>query len=176
MKDNTQIEVKRVSKQDRTYRIEVLCEETYENRNRLTREQAQPWLDALRSGHYRQGENYLYKIVENTGAEFCCLGVACHVANPFCWQTKGGGQTKDSSKAFRPESDVTNFGQLPPLHPFFKVLRREGMFMGCEVVYLGDGYITHHSSLTELNDHPSHYFTFPILADIIEEIFVEPAC
>jgi hypothetical protein len=35
------------------------------------------WIEALRSGEYKQGENALFHRTDNT---FCCLGVAYHVA------------------------------------------------------------------------------------------------
>lgn len=35
------------------------------------------WVDALRSGEYKQGRTYLRRRKDNT---FCCLGVLCEVA------------------------------------------------------------------------------------------------
>lgn len=43
--------------------------------NKLTPAQ-QAWVDALRSGDYRQGRSYL----QDDQGRFCCLGVACEVA------------------------------------------------------------------------------------------------
>lgn len=37
------------------------------------------WIAALRSGDYKQGSSYLC-LIENGPPEYCCLGVACHVA------------------------------------------------------------------------------------------------
>lgn len=37
------------------------------------------WLWALRSGTYKQGKMYLYDRQKNA---FCCLGVACDIADP----------------------------------------------------------------------------------------------
>lgn len=37
------------------------------------------WLEALRSGEYKQGYGYLYDERENS---FCCLGVLCRVKHP----------------------------------------------------------------------------------------------
>lgn len=34
------------------------------------------WLEALRSGAYKQGKNFLYK-----DENYCCLGVACEINN-----------------------------------------------------------------------------------------------
>jgi hypothetical protein len=36
----------------------------------------QPWIDALRSGDYKQGRNAL-----NLNGRFCCLGVLCEITN-----------------------------------------------------------------------------------------------
>lgn len=39
------------------------------------------WLEALRSGEYKQGTGFLYEANED---RYCCLGVACRVAgNPY---------------------------------------------------------------------------------------------
>ena len=45
----------------------------------MNREVKAEWVEALRSGQYRQGANYLRK---NNGQEdeFCCLGVLCEIA------------------------------------------------------------------------------------------------
>lgn len=39
------------------------------------KERIRQWLDALRSGNYKQGKGALQR-----NGEFCCLGVACEVA------------------------------------------------------------------------------------------------
>lgn len=38
------------------------------------------WLEALRSGNYTQGKNWLCKIDENGNKTYCCLGVLCDLA------------------------------------------------------------------------------------------------
>jgi hypothetical protein len=42
----------------------------------------QEWTNALRSGNYKQGKNYL----RNATDEFCCLGVLCDLADPSKWE------------------------------------------------------------------------------------------
>src|SRR6185437_10576766 len=37
------------------------------------------WIEALRSGKYKQGEQALHRVEDDTH-KFCCLGVACEVA------------------------------------------------------------------------------------------------
>ena len=39
-------------------------------------ENAQAWVEALRSGKYKQGKG----VLANDNGEFCCLGVACELA------------------------------------------------------------------------------------------------
>lgn len=39
------------------------------------------WLDALRSGKYKQGVGALRK----RGYKFCCLGVLCDIVKPSSW-------------------------------------------------------------------------------------------
>lgn len=40
---------------------------------------ARQWAEALRSGAYKQGRNFLHQLPP-TGAEHCCLGVLCRLA------------------------------------------------------------------------------------------------
>lgn len=57
------------------------------------------WLEALRSGGYRQGKGFLQQIDNTTGAYTnCCLGVLCKVAGlpeapsiPLHWATSFDG-------------------------------------------------------------------------------------
>lgn len=44
----------------------------------------QQWLDALRSGKYKQGRDCL----RSTDDEFCCLGVACDLLAPNAWELR----------------------------------------------------------------------------------------
>lgn len=41
----------------------------------------QEWIEALRSGKYKQGVKYL-----RYNEEFCCLGVLCDLVAPTAWQ------------------------------------------------------------------------------------------
>lgn len=53
------------------------------------------WIEALRSGKYKQGRSHLHKIDENGKTSFCCLGVACDLfyegikLNSLCPQGRG---------------------------------------------------------------------------------------
>lgn len=44
------------------------------------------WIEALRSGKYKQGTCCL----RSAGDRFCCLGVLCDVVDPTCWELTGG--------------------------------------------------------------------------------------
>lgn len=63
------------------------------SREQLTAEQVEAreeWIDALTEGGYKQGRGQL----QHDG-RFCCLGVACDVADPTQWvgETWGGQRT-----------------------------------------------------------------------------------
>lgn len=47
----------------------------------------QKWLEALRSGEYKQGKH----VLRTQQDEFCCLGVLCHVVSPNGWSTDSEG-------------------------------------------------------------------------------------
>lgn len=47
--------------------------------NKLPPDFKKKWLEALRSGEYKQGIGTLYN---EHGNEYCCLGVACKIAHP----------------------------------------------------------------------------------------------
>jgi len=58
------------------------------------------WVEALRSGEYRQGKGYLNRKNKRGQSLFCCLGVACEVArkNGVAVDMKkelGGGEVGD---------------------------------------------------------------------------------
>lgn len=60
------------------------------------KENRQKWLDALRSGNYKQGMSYLHYIDNKSNEHrYCCLGVACDVAKIQDW--KEMYRTPDSS-------------------------------------------------------------------------------
>lgn len=46
------------------------------------------WLEALRSGKYRQGTEYL----RTADDKFCCLGVLCDITNPALWEKWTNGE------------------------------------------------------------------------------------
>ncbi len=44
----------------------------------MQKEMAMKWIEALRSGKYKQGKNWLCYVKGKT-AKYCCLGVLCHI-------------------------------------------------------------------------------------------------
>lgn len=59
----------------------------------------QKWLEALRSGRYRQGKN----VLRTSQDEFCCLGVLCDIVSPNGWLVdagQGGGFLHGDRKGF----------------------------------------------------------------------------
>ena len=110
------------------------------------------WLEALRSGRYKQGRSAL----RTSNNEFCCLGVLCDIVRDQVggrWEAESdacafvvGTETRgDSSAFFLPPSvaafagiagiaDSMDFGsgtvrpgvQLPPDHPMAGNARKDG--------------------------------------------------
>ena len=113
----------------------------------FTQEVKDVWLDALRSGDYKQGQNALKQIeldYEGVGDDdqprrtecFCCLGVLADLANDGNWKPQ----------AINPFTEFAAFTT-----PDFSILP------------LGKGA---QASLVELND--TKRFTFDQIADVIE--------
>src|SRR4029077_12689635 len=46
----------------------------------MNKENMNKWIEALRSGTYKQGNMYLHMCTEDGVHKYCCLGVACEVA------------------------------------------------------------------------------------------------
>lgn len=122
------------------------------------------WLDALRSGDYDQTKGWLAVPKEDGAVGYCCLGVLCEVA------IKQGVEvpvTKSiSGKALGYGADVNNTS-LPR-----EVMEWAGLPLSDPVVSTPESIATEHLSaritLAELNDEHAD-FTFPVLADLIEE-------
>jgi hypothetical protein len=56
----------------------------------------QKWLNALRSGEYKQGIGALRKATEDENGkyddkEYCCLGVLCDILEPKKWKVSDNG-------------------------------------------------------------------------------------
>lgn len=55
----------------------------------MTPELKTKWLEALRSGNYKQGQNRL----RHKDETFCCLGVLCDVVDPSKWLSIRGDES-----------------------------------------------------------------------------------
>lgn len=55
----------------------------------MDRETKTKWIEALRSGDYRQGEGHL-KFNDEVYPSYCCLGVLCDVLDPAGWEYRPG--------------------------------------------------------------------------------------
>jgi hypothetical protein len=108
------------------------------------------WIDALRSGKYKQGTKILRR-----NDEYCCLGVLCDIVDPEGWTPLLG---------FLDEGKYIHHGALE--HPDDTVVKVTGLkdrigslekVVGCS------------ANLISLNDNAG--YTFEQIADIIEEQF-----
>ena len=133
------------------------------------------WLDALRSGEYKQGKAYLKKEDRKGGHQYCCLGVLCDVV-----AKELPDQVKESIAPF---GDGTSGGEYKYWNGEMSVLPQSV----AEIVGMGssDGYfhppveIFHIdedemdsdfiSTLVDLND--TYQRSFEEIADVIEEKF-----
>ena len=140
----------------------------------MLNENAQAWVDALRSGDYEQGTSFLHT-VEADYSLFCCLGVACDLfatAYPEAgaW-VKMSSTTRtdalfDAAKKFVTISDVALknlplevcdwLGLAPITHPDLSTWGHN------KFVEFNNGS----DSLIRLND--GELYTFDQIADVIE--------
>ena len=113
---------------------------------------AKVWVDALRSGDYKQGGDYLCK-----NNEYCCLGVLCDL-----YEKKNDLTGFKRVKTYPNGNEVTFYGGCHEILPAEVV---EWAGIGSHIGNYLDAYSDHEFSLAELNDG-GH--SFKELADIIE--------
>lgn len=107
---------------------------------------------ALRSGDYLQGYGYLAQKMPDNTLRFCCLGVACIIAQ--------AGQKEDNGVIIFGNGD--NKTHMPAeVLDYFGFTKRGGGFS--EPILTKGG---HFDGLVELNDDAR--FTFAEIADVIE--------
>jgi hypothetical protein len=111
---------------------------------------AKKWVEALRSGNYKQGKGCLTN-VKATGNEYCCLGVACDVYQ------KEVGSLKLNVEDNNHISYDNEAAYLPP-----KVREWLGLRTGAGIY----GYPSEGKDLTRHND--ADECTFNEIANIIE--------
>lgn len=62
----------------------------------------QKWIDALKSGRYKQGKSAL----KNKHGGYCCLGVACDIVDPNGWKCGGFWRYGEMMYMTSPPEDV----------------------------------------------------------------------
>lgn len=112
-----------------------------------TKQQAQKWANALRSGKYKQSAMTL----QNTFG-YCCLGVACDLFIPKEQQSKDGGIL------------TGDYPKDQPCAPEWLVLVNDDVYskLGYNLSTINDGYAYDQVSFDEI-------------ADIIELLYVHKA-
>jgi hypothetical protein len=114
------------------------------------------WVEALRSGKYRQGEGMLAELV-NKRYNYCCLGLRLKIQGRLVTSCGLGYDVLDPTR-YQPGCYVEE-------NPDYKILGPVGKFPeGVRV----DGDLGSEKSLAELNDCG---YTFKQIADIIERLY-----
>lgn len=112
----------------------------------MNKEVKTKWLEALRSGKYKQGQGCLA-----FNGKFCCLGVLCDISGVGKWDNDGSYVCPDGSRS----------SQVPPMEV---VVCAE---LGCENPMMTPSNETlGRLSLGRLNDNRA---TFDKIANLIEE-------
>jgi hypothetical protein len=139
----------------------------------------QKWVDALRSGEFKQAQDSLRTTVENLdeiSVGYCCLGVACEV---FRRETDRGRWTGEMFQV----DDCTSGTSLPgPVQDWLGIFSSAGEL---KEFVIGNGYIRENIDLTDFNDGRlsvngvTKSFDFNAIADVIEsnagDLFEEQA-
>ncbi len=130
----------------------IIDQEKFDQRQLLPADIKQQWLDALRSGKYKQCGVYL-----NYDNHFCCLGVLCEI------QERPKTRNDEYSETYY---DSNNCG-LNENNPLFSILGDLGYF---EHFYFSnpDVELDVFESLAQLNDGG---YSFEDIAYIIEKYF-----
>jgi len=118
---------------------------------------AQKWVDALRSGDYKQGRRALYDGVTDS---FCCLGVACDL---FAKENPTEGRWRDDE--FVVSGIDSSRASLPRPVADWLGMKREPKF-----AYLQNAYARYgpDSGQNLVQDNDTRRFTFAEIANTIE--------
>jgi hypothetical protein len=113
-----------------------------------TKEHRRLWVEALRSGKYKQGQS----VLRNPDNAMCCLGVACEISGLVRWsETPVGLDSSIGYEAVNDERDFSRFYAPAPVVEWLGLAADSGKF--------GD------TSLAAMNDDGT---PFSAIADIIE--------
>lgn len=115
------------------------------------------WVNALRSGNYRQGKYMLHNISENA---YCCLGVLCDIALKNIQIKTVIVESKKSPDKYMVFGDNQNKQFLPQ-----EIVLWAGIKDNPEML-ITDAYFDRLVAITDLNDYTE--YNFSQLADLIE--------
>lgn len=117
---------------------------------------AKKWLEALRSGKYKQGQSFLTKIIKEEQYD-CCLGVACRI---FIEE----GNTLKVQKSNDIDGTVcVDYGYNSTTLPS-EVISWLGLYDEC-----GKANHSDYPSCVSMNDGKGYQFTFEQIANKLEE-------
>lgn len=124
------------------------------------------WLEALRSGEYKQSDSRLRNPTADGGFAYCCLGVLCNLIDPDGWGVKYtsswwhdrdpcSGETRGRDRSVLPSSLARRIFEYP-----------EGIRTPSLTAVRIESYDDGREHIAGLNDAG---MTFADLADLIEE-------
>jgi hypothetical protein len=126
------------------------------------------WLEALRSGEYKQGRKLLSSVAEDGTVSYCCLGVLCELAHQSDLVTKVATAAQDGAVQYRGAGLGSDGPQGSTAYLPYDVMKWAGLPDS-------EGYIPQSpqedhlpTSLASMNDTG---FTFAEIADVIEARF-----
>lgn len=73
----------------------------------MNKEIKKDWINALKSGKYKQGQG---KLRDNNC--YCCLGILCDIIEPTAWVNTERGFTHNEKKYFLSDSILNNYLDL----------------------------------------------------------------
>lgn len=140
--------------------------------NTVNKELVKKWVEALRSGKYKQGR----KALRNKNDEFCCLGVLCDISKKdlgIDWEPEENGEFE----AFEAYVMEKNGGVLPDR--VWEYIGREATDYKVQISitnpklpdFIAKNYPSGDLYLATLND--TYGLSFEQIADIIEEEFLK---
>lgn len=164
-----------------TCTVNVYDKDAFTYRPLLTREEAEPWLEALRSDKYKRGDCHLCQVTKKGITRHCCLGVLCeiHGTNKVMKQPTSGSSLSCGVKLYA----LYGYGPrqrdtlLPTTDDLYPKLSGTGEFHGFTLLMSRAARGTRRAdqwsddSLASMNDHGA---PFKLIADVIEKLMTEP--
>ena len=139
----------------------------------MNNELLQIWVDALRSGQFKQGTGTL----RNSDDEYCCLGVLCQLSELGTWKARDTGSLEyiinnqqNTSTSYLPK-EVATLLNLPEEFIYAYADSAVDIQLPSELLTLKDAG-RDFEKLSDLNDTG---ITFPIIASLIENAFLTPS-